>query len=103
MKARKRTVRIIRVDEDGSLAKSHEFNMPLLANNIQLETTGGNGSKLNRTIERLNKEHHLKTIIGLVMKSLFYKRTGISPVTCYIHQVSYMASRYQFQTLLQVE
>ena len=43
LKARKRTFMRIRADEDGALDKSYEFNMLLLANNIQLETIGRHG------------------------------------------------------------
>ena len=41
----------LRVDEDGSLAKSYDFNKLLVANDIQIETTAGHASKLNKIIE----------------------------------------------------
>ena len=65
LNARKRSVRRIRVDEDGALANSYEFNKLLINNNMQLETTGGYGSKLNKIIERPNREYHVKNRIAL--------------------------------------
>ena len=73
LKARKRSVRRIRVDEDGSLAHSYEFNLLLIKNDIQLETTGGYGSKLNKIIERPNREYHVKTRIALGIQHLLPK------------------------------
>ena len=61
------SVRRTRVDEDSSLAHSHEFNLLLIKNDTQLETTGVYGSKLNNTIGRHNRRHHAKTRIALGM------------------------------------
>ena len=55
-----RTVRRIRADEDSSLAKYYDSDVLLLANNIKLQKRGAHGSKLNRIIERPNREYHLK-------------------------------------------
>ena len=55
----------MRVEEDGDLANSYEFNKLLINNNMHLQTTGGYGSKLNKIIERPNREHHVKTLITL--------------------------------------
>ena len=46
---RKRAVRRIRVDEDGALVNSSEFDRLLIDNDIHLETIGGCGSKLNKS------------------------------------------------------
>lgn len=59
----------VRVDEDGALAKSYEFNKLLLSNNIQIETTAGYASKLNKIVERPNRDHHAKTRIALGLQS----------------------------------
>ena len=59
--------------KEGLLAKSYEFNMFLINNNIQLEAKGGCGSNLNRIIERPNREYHLKTRLGLGRHSLLPK------------------------------
>ena len=56
-------------NEDGALANSYEFNKLLIDKSIQLETTGGHGSKLNKIIERPNREHHFKTRIALGTQS----------------------------------
>ena len=72
LKAKDRTVRRNRSDEDGSLAKSYEFNMLLINNDIQLNTTGAHGSKLNNHWE--TKQGILfKKRIGLGLQSLFPK------------------------------
>ena len=46
-----KTIHRIRADEDGSLAKSYDFNRILVANNVIMETAAGNASKLNKIIE----------------------------------------------------
>lgn len=60
-----KTIYRVRVDEDGALARSFEFNKLLVENNIQMETTSGYASKLNKIIERPNRDHHIKTRIAL--------------------------------------
>ena len=67
------TIRRIRVDEHGSLARSYEFNMLLVKNDMQLETTEGCGSKLNTIVERSNRECHATTRIGIGLQSLLPK------------------------------
>ena len=44
-------MRRLRVGEDGTLAKSYDFNKFLVGNEIQMETTAGCGSKLNNIID----------------------------------------------------
>ena len=73
LKVKKLDVRRIRVDEDGSLDRLYEFNMLLMNNNIQLETAGRHGSKLNRIVERPNRECHLKTRIDVGLQNLLPK------------------------------
>ena len=68
LKQRKHLLRRVRVDEDESLANSCEFNELLVDNFIQMETTAGHGSKLNRIIERPNREHNAKTRVAMGMQ-----------------------------------
>ena len=58
-------MRRLRVDEHGALAKLYDFNKLLVANDIQTETTAVYGSKLNKIIERPNRDHHTKIWIAL--------------------------------------
>jgi len=55
LKKEHRTIRYIRVDEDGALAQSTAFCKLLLLHTITLQTTGGYASSLNGKSESLNK------------------------------------------------
>ena len=55
----------IRSDEDGALASSYEFNKISLNNDATLETPAGHTSKLNKIIERPNRDSHVKTRITM--------------------------------------
>ena len=55
----------IRVDEDGALAQCCEFSMPLIHNQVQMETTAGRACRLNLIIERPDRECYIKAIVGL--------------------------------------
>ena len=54
-----------RADEDSALAQSFEFNKLLVENKTQIETAAGHASKLNKIVERPNRDHHVKTRIAL--------------------------------------
>lgn len=60
-----KTVRIIRVDEDGALARSREFCKLVQLQNISLQTTGGYMSSLNGMIERPHRDAHKATRINI--------------------------------------
>ena len=62
--------RRLRIDKDGVLAKSYGFNKLLVSNDIQMETTAGNGSKLNKIIERPKRDHYAKTRIALGIQAV---------------------------------
>ena len=55
----------IRVDEEEALANSYEFNKLLLTNDVTLETTSEHVSKLNKIIERPNRDSHVKKRIAM--------------------------------------
>ena len=63
----------IRVDKDGSLSQYCELEMFLIHNQVQIETTSGKASKLNRMIERPNRECYVKTRSGLGLRLKFHK------------------------------
>ena len=58
-------VRIIRVDEDGALARSREFCKLIQKKNITLQTTGGYMSSLNGMVERPHRDAHKATRISI--------------------------------------
>ena len=60
-----------RIDEDVSLTNSFEFNLLLLKNNAQMEKTMVHASKLNKTLERPDREMCTKTRIALGLQNLF--------------------------------
>ena len=51
--------------EHRALANSFEFNKLLLNNDMTLETTAGYASKLNKIIERPNRDSHVTTRIAM--------------------------------------
>jgi len=55
----------IQIDEKRALTQCSEFNKLLFINNIQIETIGGNASKLNTIIEHPNRDLHTKTRIAM--------------------------------------
>ena len=73
LSARKRAVMRIRFDEYGALANTHEFKKLLIKNNMQLETTGRNGSKLNSIIERPSRDYHVKTRVSFGIQYVLHK------------------------------
>ena len=64
----------IRVDEDGALANSSEFDKFLALNSIQIETMPGYSSKLSKIIEHPNREYYVKTQIAIGLQALLLKR-----------------------------
>ena len=50
----------MQVDDDKALSNLHDFNILLVKNDIQIETTLGHASKLNHTIDYPNQEHYAK-------------------------------------------
>ncbi len=88
------TVKTIRVDEDGSLARNTTFTSYLLEHNITMDTTGGYSSFLNGKVE-----HPHQTISQLVRAMLL--NSGHPPSTwCYCAESAADIYRYTYHSAL---
>ena len=55
------------------MAQSFEFNKLLFKNTVQMKTIAGYASKLNKIIESINRNYHIKLRIALSIQKLLDK------------------------------
>ena len=97
-------INIIRVDEDGALARSSEFCKAIINENIVLQTTGGGNSANNGMVERSNQfdanvVRPVLSTMQLLMRDKLPMDLGIEAFWCCALQMSTLIHRRIYNRL----